>query len=482
MEHTALKWSAADGKMRLMTEVGTRSATEVADEVQILVERREFHLLRDLLQFEHAADLAELITVLESEQRAVVFRLLPRALSASVFEHLPLSDQHELLLALGDGEVAKVLDAMAPDDRTMLLEELPGRITKRLLNLLSPAELEVATRLLGYPPESIGRLMTPDYVAVKPDWNVREALDHIRLYGRDSETLNVVYVTAAGGKLIADIRMRELLLVSPDSPIQDLIRPGLTSLSALDDQEEAVRQFSRLDRSALPVTDSDGVLVGIVTVDDVLDIAQAEATEDIHRMVGSEHLDQPYLSIRISQMIGKRSIWLVLLFFGQMLTATAMGRFEAELAQALVLALFVPLIISSGGNSGSQSAALIIRALTIGEIQIRDWFRVLRRELVTGLAIGGILGLLGFLRIALVEMWNGSYGATWPLVGVTIGLSLIGVVLWGTVIGSMLPLLLQRLGLDPATSSTPAVATIVDVTGIVLYFSIATVVLRGTLL
>lgn len=455
---------------------------QLAVEVNALVEARDFHRLRRLLQSEHPVDLAELITQLQPEHQAVVFRLLPRSLSASVFEHLALAEQHALLLALGDGEVARILDLMAPDDRTMLLEELPGRVTKRLLNLLSPAELEVANRLLGYPPESIGRLMTPDYVAVKPDWKVREALEHIRLYGRDSETLNVVYVTAPGGKLIADIRMRELLLVSPETQVQELIRPGFTALSAVDDQEEAVRQFSRLDRSALPVVDSDGILVGIVTVDDVLDIAQAEATEDIHRMVGSEHLDQPYLDIRLNRMISKRSVWLILLFFGQMLTANAMGRFEAELAQALVLALFVPLIISSGGNSGSQAAALIIRALTVGDIQLTDWLRVLKRELLTGLAIGTILGLLGFLRIAVVQAWDGSYGPYWPLVGLTIALSLIGVVLWGSIMGAMLPFILQRLGFDPATSSTPAVATLVDVTGIVLYFSIARIVLSGTLL
>src|SRR5690625_1115203 len=472
----------ADGKMLQMTEVGTRTSADLAVEVQALVDNREFHRLRELVQLEHPADLAELITMLEAEQRAVVSRLLPRAVSASVFEHLARSEQHSLLLALGDSEVANVLAVMAPDDRTMRLESPPDRLTNRLLSLLSPAELEVATRLLGYPPESIGRLMPPDYVAVKPDWNVREALDHIRLYGRDSETLNVVYVTAPGGRLIADIRMRELLLVSPETPISELIRPDFTALSAVDDQEEAVRQFSRLDRSALPVTDSDGVLVGIVTVDDVLDIAQAEATEDIHRMVGSEHLDQPYLSIRLGSMISKRSFWLILLFFGQMLTATAMGRFEAELAQALVLALFVPLIISSGGNSGSQSAALIIRALTMGEIQLTDWLRVLKRELLTGQAIGTILGLLGFLRISVVQAWDGSYGPYWPLVGLTNALSLIGVVLWGSIMGAMLPFILQRLGFDPATSSTPAVATLVDVTGIVLYFSIARIVLSGTLL
>lgn len=465
-----------------MTEVTGSRIEELAGQVGQLVSERQFFEIRHLLEPLHPADVADLIGLLDRSQQAVVFRLLPRQHSATTFEHMPLDAQHDLMTALGDAEVKKVLDAMAPDDRTMLLEELPGRITKRLLNLLAPEELAVATHLLGYPPESIGRSMTPDYVAVKPDWTVREALEHIRLYGRDSETLNVVYVTAPGGRLIADIRMRELLLVAPETPIQDLIRPGVTALSALDDQEEAVRHFQRLDRSALPVVDSEGVLVGIVTVDDVLDIAQDEATEDIHKLVGSERLDQPYLRVTLPDMIRKRSVWLIVLFFGQMLTATAMSGFEAELAQALVLALFVPLIISSGGNSGSQAAALVIRALTIGDIELRDWLQVLGREIMTGLAIGGILGALGFLRIAVVQAMNGSYGEHWVLVGATITLSLIGVVLWGTIMGSMLPFLLQRLRLDPATSSTPVVATLVDVTGIMLYFSIARWVLSGTLL
>lgn len=465
-----------------MTDTVWEHQEELAAQISDMVAARRFKEIRELLQPLAAVDVAELITLLERGQEAVVFRLLPRNLSASVFEHLPLDAQHALMTSLGDAEVKNVLDAMAPDDRTMLLEELPGRITKRLLNLLAPEELRIATQLLGYPPESIGRSMTPDYVAVKPGWTVREALDHIRLYGRDSETLNVVYVTAPGGRLLADIRMRELLLVAPETPISDLIKPGVTALSALDDQEEAVQVFRRLDRSALPVTDSDGVLVGIVTVDDVLDIAQEEATEDIHKLVGSERLDQPYLKMRFGSMLRKRSMWLIVLFFGQMMTATAMGRFEAELAQAMILALFVPLIISSGGNSGSQAAALIIRALTIGDIQLRDWLRVLGRELVTGLSIGGILGGLGFLRIAAVQLLNGSYGPHWLLIGTTIGLSLIGVVLWGTLMGSMLPFLLERLRLDPATSSTPVVSTLVDVTGILLYFSIASMVLRGTLL
>ncbi len=451
-------------------------------QLEELIERRRFLEVRRLLQMLTPESAASVVEQLSPGDQAVSLRLLPRQLAAQVFEYLPLSSQEPLLFALGDVRVAQVLDDMAPDDRTQLLEELPGQVTRRLMNLLSSEERQVATRLLGYPEESIGRLMTPDYVAVKPAWTITEALEHIRHFGRDAETLNVVYVTAPGGKLVADIRISELLLVPPESTVEQLIRPGFTALQAMDDQEVAVQAFRRTDRSALPVVDGQGILVGMVTVDDILDVADQEATEDIHRLVGSESLDQPYLHVPLGAMIRKRSVWLVLLFFGQMLTATAMGRFEAELAQAMVLALFVPLIISSGGNSGSQAAAIIIRALTLGEVIGRDWLRVLGRELVTGAAIGGILGGLGFLRVMVVQQLNGTYGEHWMLIGITIAVSVIGVVLWGTAMGALLPFGLKRLGMDPATSSTPAVATLVDVTGIIIYFVVARAVLSGTLL
>jgi magnesium transporter len=455
---------------------------ELLTELRTLIRERRFHDVRAQLLTLSAPDLAEVIASLEDDYEAVAFRLLPRTVSVTVFEHLPVEAQQSVLHSLADSDAAAILDDMSPDDRTALLEELPGKVTRRLLNLLSPDQLSVATQLLGYPAESIGRLMSPKYVAVKPEWTVTEALAHIRLYGSDSETLNVVYVVAKGGRLIADIRMRELLLVPPETTIRMLMRDQVVALSVFDDQESAVSIFRRYDRTALPVVDTEGIIIGVVTVDDVLDVAEQEATEDVQKMAGSRALEEPYLKIGFLDLIRKRSVWLVVLFFGQMLTATAMGRYEAELSQALVLALFVPLIISSGGNSGSQAAALIIRALTLGEVRLRDWWRVLRREAASGLVIGLVLGILGFTRVAIVQAVNGSYGPAWFQVGVTIMLSLVGVVLWGMIMGALLPFVLERFGLDPATSSTPMVATLVDVTGIIIYFSIATVVLRGTLL
>lgn len=459
---------------------------EVVEERQIkfveLIELRDFKALRSELERLEPPDIADIFTELGQDYEAVLFRLLPRDKAVTVFEYLPLESQEHLIHGLADKEAAAILDDMSPDDRTALLEELPGKVTRRLINLLSAEERRVATQLMGYPEYSIGRLMTPDYVAVKPHWTAAQVLDHVRVFGRDRETLNVLYVVEKGGRLIDDIRMREVLLSPPDRPVSAMMDSQFVALTATDDQETAVSAFRKHDRIALPVTDTSGILVGIVTVDDVLDVAEEEATEDIHKLGGIEALEEPYLKIALLTLVRKRAVWLIVLFFGQMLTATAMGIYEDELAQALVLAIFVPLIISSGGNTGSQAATLIIRALTLGEIKLRDWWRVMRREIASGFIIGTILGVLGFVRIAVVQWTSGGYGEHWLVIAFTIAFALIGVVLWGTLSGSFLPFILKRLGLDPATSSAPLVATLSDVTGLLIYFSIASVVLRGTLL
>jgi magnesium transporter len=324
--------------------------------------------------------------------------------------------------------------------------------------------------------------MTPDYISVRKEWTVAESLDYIRTHGMDSETLNVIYVVDDRGLLIDDIRIRELLLSSPDRRISDLMNENFVALQANDDEESAVNVFSKYNRVALPVIDSSGTLLGIVTIDDVLSVAQKESTDDIQKFGGVEALDEPYISMPLLRMVKKRAGWLVILFLSEMLTATAMGFFQDEIAKAVVLALFVPLIISSGGNSGSQAATLIIRAMALGEVKLKGWWRVMRRELLSGLMLGSILGFIGFMRIALWSAFSPIYGPHWPLVAMTVGTSLVGVVLWGTLSGSMLPFVLKRLGADPATSSAPFVATLVDVTGLVIYFSVAVAFLSGTLL
>jgi magnesium transporter len=399
-----------------------------------------------------------------------------------VFEYLATAAQRTLLQALSRDDLAALLNDMAPDDRTLFLSELPGYATHELLALLSDDERAEAERLLAYPPDSVGRLMTPDYVAIHEEWTIGEVLDHIRLNGQDSETLNVLYVIDDRGALIDDLRVREVLLVPVTTGVADLMNRRFASLRATDDQRAAIEMFRRQDRTALPVLDDAGILIGIVTVDDVLDAAQDMATRDLQRFGGSAALGEPYMAVSTACMIRKRAGWLVVLFLGEMLTATAMGFFEQEIARAVVLALFVPLIISSGGNAGSQASTLVIRALALGEVTLRDWWRVARRELLSGLALGGMLGIIGFCRIAGWSQFTDLYGPHWLLIGVTVGLALVGVVLWGALVGSMLPFGLRRLGFDPATSSAPFVATLVDVTGLVIYFSVSLAVLRGTLL
>jgi magnesium transporter len=459
-----------------------RQAARPADELADAVRARDFSRLRDIARNRHAADLAELLTNMAVEDQAIAFRVLPRKDAAAVFEYLPLDAQNELLKSMGHEDVAALLNQMAPDDRTMFLEELPAAATRQLLSLLTPAQRSVAMTLLGYPEDSIGRLMTPSYIAVREDWTVRQVLDHIRAYGQDSETLDVIYIVDQQGLLVDDIRLRELLLTSPDNHILDLMDHRFTALKATDDQQTAVAAFRSYDRTALPVTDSAGMLIGIVTIDDVLDVAEATATKEIQRIGGSEALDEPYMEIAFWRMIRKRGGWLTALFLGELLTATAMSAFESEISKAVVLAMFIPLIISSGGNSGSQASTLVIRALALGEVGLRDWWRVMRREIFAGLALGTLLGSIGFMRISIWSTFSNIYGEHWLLVGFTVALALVGIVLWGTLIGSLLPFILRRFGFDPATSSAPFVATLVDVTGLVIYFSVALVILRGTLL
>lgn len=454
----------------------------IQPELGALIQSRDVATLREVLNDFLVPDLAELMGDLPDLEQAVVFRLLTKQQASETFEHLDREAQKSLLRALGREEVAAVLNDMHPDDRTALLEELPGPVVNELINLLSPEERALSRTLLGYAEESVGRLMTPDYVRVRKEWTIAEVLDHVRRYGRDSETLNLVYVVDDRGKLVDDIRIREILLSPPDRRVEELMDENFAALRPTDDQETAVREFRKYGRVALPVVDEEMHLLGIVTMDDVLGVVEEENTEDIQKFGGLEALDEPYTTIPLLRMVKKRGGWLVLLFLGEMLTATAMGFFEKEIARAVVLALFVPLIISSGGNSGSQAATLIIRAMAIGEVTLRMWWRVLRRELLAGFLLGSILGAIGFLRISLWSLFTNLYGPHWLLVALTVGGSLVGVVMWGTISGSMLPFILRRLGADPATSSAPFVATLVDVTGLVIYFSMAYAVLTGTLL
>ena len=448
-----------------------------------LISEKRWDVLRDILCTFDPSDVAEILVAVHDRDDAAIFRLLPRDLAARVFAYLPGDHREGLLRTLTNDQMRAVLTGMTPDDQARLLEELPAEVTRRILDTLSPEELESARDLLGYPPESAGRFMTPRYVALRPDMTAAEALAHVRRVGRGQETLNILYVLGDDGKLIKELRLGSLVLAAPDARVADIPDRPLVSVPAAADREEAVRAFRKYDRIALPVTDRDGLMLGIITADDVLDVAESEATEDIQKAGGMEALDAPYLDVGFLKMVKKRGGWLSVLFVGEMLTATAMGYFEGEIEKAVVLAMFVPLIISSGGNSGSQAATLVVRALALGELRLGDWLRVLGRELRSSLTLGAWLGFLGFLRVSAWQYLGlYDYGPHHLLVGLTVWASLIGVVAFGSVSGSMLPFLLRRCGFDPATSSAPFVATLVDVTGLVIYFTVAAVILSGTIL
>ena len=457
-------------------------------EIRSLIEARDFAGLRELFSDWPPADVAEVIVDMPEDERVIIFRVLPAALAADVFEYLEVDAQQELLRSMAREQVVAILNEMSPDDRTALLEEMPSAAARQLIRLLTPEERRVAQALLGYPEGSVGRLMTPDFVAVRDQWTVKEVLDYVREHGRDSETLNFLYVVDERGKLIDDLRIREFLLRPLTTRVDEIMDRSFVHLTVNETQEDALNIFRKYDRAALPVVDSSGVLVGIVTQDDMLDVAEAEATEDIQKIGGMEALDEPYMRISLWRMVQKRAGWLIILFLGEMLTATAMANYQAELAKALVLALFLPLIISSGGNSGSQASTLMIRAMALGEVTLRDWWQVMRREIQAGLLLGLLLGIIGTVRVAAWAITDERYfhtqpyGPHWPLVALTVGIALVGVVLWGTLSGSMLPFLLRRVGADPATSSAPFVATLVDVTGLIIYFSIALVIMRGAML
>jgi magnesium transporter len=450
--------------------------------VSHLIDQRELHALRDALIDSAPVEIAELFQNLSDEHRVLIFRILPRDVAADIFAELDVDLQKNILSGLGDKQTARLLYEMAADDRTALLEEIPAEAARQLLALLPKEERDVALTLLGYPEGSVGRLMSPDYLTIHQDWKVREVLDHIRAHGRESDSLDTLYVIDAKGALVDEVPVKSLLLASPDEEVASLMNFKYQALSVQSDQEHAVELFKKYDRPTLPVVDAGGVLLGIVTVDDILDVQEEEITEDIQKLGGSEALEDAYIRTPVSTLIRKRASWLIVLFVGEMFTTSAMASFEGEIQRAVVLALFVPLIISSGGNSGSQASTLIIRALAVGEIRTRDWFKILRRESVAGAALGGILGLVGFLRIVIGAQFSEMYGPHWFLLATTVFFSLMGVVAMGSVAGSMLPLILKRLKLDPATSSAPFVATLVDVAGLILYFTIAALLLSGRML
>lgn len=477
-------------------------------EVQELIRAGRYADLRESVSHLHPADIAEIIGALEPSDACLGFRFLPRDLAAAAFSYIPAEEQEAIIHQLGNEAAALVLEGMTPDDRARLVDELPEEVAQRLIASFSPETRKVTQAILGYPPESVGRLMTPDYVRLRPDWSCGKAIDHIRKYGRDAETINVVYVVDEHGKLIDDLRLRQVFLAPPEATVDSVMNRNFVTLRADQDREEAVRAMAHYDRNALPVVDSRGVLIGIVTSDDVADVAQAEATEDIQKMGGVEALDEPFDTAGVLFLVKKRAPWLSLLFISELFTSNALVYFDDQIKQLSVLAVFVPAIISSGGNSGSQASTLVIRALALGEIKLADWWKVLRREFLVASVLGLLVAAIGFVRINVwgffgwwvshktdpatgKDLIDAATGKPVPdhsvqdhygVLALAISCSLLGVVLWGSLMGAMLPFILKKCRLDPAGSSTPFVATLVDVTGILIYFSCAILILRGTLL
>lgn len=461
-----------------MTPIDPDFKTRIAS----LIEGRQWHALRREIADLHSADIAELLGGFEGDEFNILFRLVGKR-KADVFSYFEVDRQTELIRETEPAQLSLLVSQMQPDDRARLISVLPRETSNIILARLPPSEIKRSLVSLSYPEDTAGRYMTPDFVAIDPEMTAAEALAHIRQVGRKKETLNVVYIVDRDGRLVEDVTLGNLVLADPDAKVLDIVEPGFVDLRDTTPQGKVLEAFKKYDRVALPVTDISGHMLGIITVDDVMDVAEDEMTEDMQKIGGMDALDAAYSQTGLWQMVRKRGVWLAVLFVGELFTASAMAHYEQELARALVLTLFIPLIISSGGNSGSQAASLLIRALALKDVSLSDWWRVMRRELASGVALGTVLGILGFVRVTLWQ-WAGvvNYGEHSFLIALAIGLSLVGVVTFGTLVGALLPFLLQRLGLDPATSSAPFVATLVDVTGLVIYFQVAALVLRGTLL
>lgn len=460
---------------------------DILEQFNELLERDDKAALKEFLDDQNISDVADIINEHPDNATEIIsYMAIHRAVS--VFKILDIGFQKEIITELPSFKTAELLNELPADDRTDFLEELPKKVIRDLIKLLNPEERKITLSLLGWPEDSVGRLMTPDYVYVYEHNTVEEVFATIRRVAKGSETVDVIYIIDSKGELVDDIRIRDVILASPEKKISELLDGRVVALNVHDDQEHATEVFKMNNRVALPVVDDNNILLGIVTIDDMLWVANEEFSEDMQKMGGTEALDEPYLDTPFFKLIQKRVGWLIVLFLGELLTATAMAYFNDEIAKATVLVMFMPLITSSGGNSGSQASTLIIQAMAVGDVYIRDWWRVMRREILSGITLGSILGAVGFLRICIwhIIMTHGFiedlYGPHWLLVAFSVGFSLIGVVLWGTIAGSMLPIVLKRLGADPAASSAPFVATLVDVTGLIIYFSVAYMFLRGILL
>ena len=431
----------------------------------------------------HPSEVAKLFISIPAEKAIDAFKSFQTAQEIAVFPYLDNQLQKKVIRSLTKSRAAYILNALSSDDRTIFYSTLKGLELSNFLDFLTAPNKDALHKVLGYSDKSVARIINTEFATIESGMTIASAMEYLRKNHKDTEAANVIYVVDKDGKLIDDIPVRRFVLNDPQKKVEDILDGYCTSLKITDSKEDAVQKFKEYDRIVLPVTNDDNILLGVVTVDDVMDIAEQRDTAEIQKFGGIEELDYPYVKTPFFSLLKKRAGWLIVLFLGEMLTATAMGYFDGEIQKAVVLALFIPLIISSGGNSGSQAATLIIRAMALKELNLKDWWYVMRREILSGLSLGIVLGSIGFIRISVWQNlhWY-NYGIHWLLLAITIFFSLIGIVMWGTLSGSMIPMVLKKCKIDPATSSAPFVATLVDVTGLVIYFSIAALFLKGTLL
>ncbi|MEN8661188.1 MAG: magnesium transporter [Lentimonas sp.] len=443
--------------------------TEAEIEIQELIEQNQLKAVAERFQGWAYPEIADLLTQLDKPHQILAYRALPRQRAADVFAYLEPEDQDSLLEALTDADTRALLADLSPDDRTEMLEELPASITRRLMQLLSPSDLAEARQLLGYPEESVGRLMTPDYIRVRAEWTAEQAFKHIRKYGRDSEIFNILYVTDVNGLLIGVVRLRLLILAAPGTVINDILNFNCVSISAFEDREVAVETIQRYDENALPVVDSEGVLVGIVTVDDIMDVAEEEVTEDIQKGAGMAPLETKYSAASPVQLFRKRIGWLLILIFVNLISAGVISSYEAYVMEFITLALFMPLVIASGGNCGAQSATLMVRAIATGDVELEDWFKSVSKEILVGVLLG--------IAMAVIAGGVGQLYGGDSKIAVIVGLSMISIVFIANAFGALLPFVLSRIKVDPAAASTPLITSIMDVLGLLIYFSIAVAIL-----
>ncbi len=430
------------------------------------------------------ADLREQWNQLSIAERSKAFFELTRTDAEELFLSLTANDQFQLIKEVSQLEKRSWIRLLAPDDAADLIQEEDLPLKKEeWLSLLDPQTKREVSALLAYAEDNAGGIMSSRFIRLRPQMNVDEAISYIRIQAKTQvETIYYAYVINSDQKLLGVVSFRELFSSSPSKKVEEIMHTDIIRIPVDLDQEQIGQIFSQNDLMALPVIDEDEKMVGIVTFDDVAEVLQEEATEDIHKIGGLETLDAPYLQISFKEMLKKRAGWLIVLLVGEMFTATALGYYEDEMKRAVVLSMFLPLIISSGGNSGSQASTLVVRAMALGEVKLSDWSKVLLREMMTGFFLGLVLGSISLLRIFLWPWRETMYGPHYAIIAATVGVSVIGVVLWGTISGSMLPFILRRLNLDPASASAPAVATIVDVTGVIIYFTMASIILKGFLL